>query len=116
SEEHTSELQSLTNLVCRLLLEKKKKTLPSVRSSVLMVLARCRNAVCCTCSSGVPILLSCGTNESADDVFLLISPHPSPAHRLLLSIPSWSPQVFLAPRLASSLHYRVLVTTLDASC
>src|SRR5438093_4421243 len=30
SEEHTSELQSLTNLVCRLLLEKKKKknTLP----------------------------------------------------------------------------------------
>src|SRR5438093_10013626 len=27
SEEHTSELQSLTNLVCRLLLEKKKETL-----------------------------------------------------------------------------------------
>src|SRR5258706_9689054 len=27
SEEHTSELQSLTNLVCRLLLEKKKITL-----------------------------------------------------------------------------------------
>ena len=26
SEEHTSELQSRTNLVCRLLLEKKKKT------------------------------------------------------------------------------------------
>src|SRR5258706_6047243 len=26
SEEHTSELQSLTNLVCRLLLEKKKRT------------------------------------------------------------------------------------------
>src|SRR5258706_7441794 len=26
SEEHTSELQSLTNLVCRLLLEKKQKT------------------------------------------------------------------------------------------
>src|SRR5438093_7766397 len=30
SEEHTSELQSLTNLVCRLLLEKKKE-LPVVR-------------------------------------------------------------------------------------
>src|SRR5258706_11994546 len=33
SEEHTSELQSLTNLVCRLLLEKKKKKtifIPSV--------------------------------------------------------------------------------------
>src|SRR5262249_62001689 len=28
SEEHTSELQSLTNLVCRLLLEKKKATTP----------------------------------------------------------------------------------------
>src|ERR1019366_9366548 len=29
SEEHTSELQSLTNLVCRLLLEKKKTTQPT---------------------------------------------------------------------------------------
>src|SRR5438093_7771356 len=28
SEEHTSELQSLTNLVCRLLLEKKKNSIP----------------------------------------------------------------------------------------
>src|SRR5256885_11547884 len=34
SEEHTSELQSPCNLVCRLLLEKKKKNL------------RCRTAVC----------------------------------------------------------------------
>src|SRR5262249_59914330 len=33
SEEHTSELQSLTNLVCRLLLEKKKKkTYPTNKS------------------------------------------------------------------------------------
>src|SRR5438093_9718398 len=31
SEEHTSELQSLTNLVCRLLLEKKKKKNESIR-------------------------------------------------------------------------------------
>src|SRR5437016_9491297 len=31
SEEHTSELQSLTNLVCRLLLEKKKKNTKDVR-------------------------------------------------------------------------------------
>src|SRR5262249_62397067 len=31
SEEHTSELQSLTNLVCRLLLEKKKKTAAEIR-------------------------------------------------------------------------------------
>src|SRR5437016_11124705 len=32
SEEHTSELQSLTNLVCRLLLEKKKKTITTTRT------------------------------------------------------------------------------------
>src|SRR5262249_60462731 len=31
SEEHTSELQSLTNLVCRLLLEKKKKPIRRTR-------------------------------------------------------------------------------------
>src|SRR2546430_3279465 len=31
SEEHTSELQSQSNLVCRLLLEKKKKTRSTVR-------------------------------------------------------------------------------------
>src|SRR5438093_6988394 len=33
SEEHTSELQSLTNLVCRLLLEKKKKKRHQLNSS-----------------------------------------------------------------------------------
>src|SRR5437016_12121749 len=33
SEEHTSELQSLTNLVCRLLLEKKKKKKKQNRSA-----------------------------------------------------------------------------------
>src|SRR2546430_12146732 len=33
SEEHTSELQSQSNLVCRLLLEKKKKTTGSIRST-----------------------------------------------------------------------------------
>src|SRR5438093_3374585 len=31
SEEHTSELQSLTNLVCRLLLEKKKRSASHLR-------------------------------------------------------------------------------------
>src|SRR5258706_6944183 len=39
SEEHTSELQSLTNLVCRLLLEKKKKkTCRTVRGSTRYVI------------------------------------------------------------------------------
>src|SRR2546430_8515647 len=36
SEEHTSELQSQSNLVCRLLLEKKKKKIQNRRSSVHM--------------------------------------------------------------------------------
>src|SRR5256885_10513532 len=35
SEEHTSELQSPCNLVCRLLLEKKKKSMRTVCRSVL---------------------------------------------------------------------------------
>src|SRR5438046_7598861 len=35
SEEHTSELQSLTNLVCRLLLEKKKKPGSTVDYAVI---------------------------------------------------------------------------------
>src|SRR2546427_4641032 len=34
SEEHTSELQSQSNLVCRLLLEKKKNALPSCSSPI----------------------------------------------------------------------------------
>src|SRR5262249_58931511 len=34
SEEHTSELQSLTNLVCRLLLEKKKKIQNKSKSEI----------------------------------------------------------------------------------
>src|SRR3989442_8845639 len=34
SEEHTSELQSRPHLVCRLLLEKKKKKKPSLRLSL----------------------------------------------------------------------------------
>src|SRR2546425_8683030 len=37
SEEHTSELQSLAYLVCRLLLEKKKKRLTSYSSSAITI-------------------------------------------------------------------------------
>src|ERR1019366_10603897 len=39
SEEHTSELQSLTNLVCRLLLEKKKKKRGRENSTACMFLS-----------------------------------------------------------------------------
>ena len=35
SEEHTSELQSLVNLVCRLLLEKKKKIIIKITFSMI---------------------------------------------------------------------------------
>src|SRR5256885_7481985 len=38
SEEHTSELQSPCNLVCRLLLEKKKKTIINLKYSLLTIL------------------------------------------------------------------------------
>src|SRR2546427_2963255 len=41
SEEHTSELQSQSNLVCRLLLEKKKNTPEPARSSGSSTLASC---------------------------------------------------------------------------
>src|SRR5437016_11623881 len=37
SEEHTSELQSLTNLVCRLLLEKKKKKIIKNKSTTIII-------------------------------------------------------------------------------
>src|SRR5437016_10284383 len=36
SEEHTSELQSLTNLVCRLLLEKKKRAVAALERVLLV--------------------------------------------------------------------------------
>src|SRR5205807_7938105 len=41
SEEHTSELQSPCNLVCRLLLEKKKKTIQININSILKMLVTC---------------------------------------------------------------------------
>src|SRR5437016_7383906 len=44
SEEHTSELQSLTNLVCRLLLEKKKNNNASALSQSLL---KKEEVICC---------------------------------------------------------------------
>src|SRR5438093_9950557 len=38
SEEHTSELQSLTNLVCRLLLEKKKKRAATTPLTIILII------------------------------------------------------------------------------
>src|SRR2546423_9938518 len=44
SEEHTSELQSLAYLVCRLLLEKKKKTNSYILNYITDMRAVCRHA------------------------------------------------------------------------
>src|SRR2546429_5507006 len=49
SEEHTSELQSRLHLVCRLLLEKKKKTAPSTITNTRY--RRFNGAISPTCSS-----------------------------------------------------------------
>src|SRR5256885_11068271 len=46
SEEHTSELQSPCNLVCRLLLEKKKNCIMQDRASVLSRLGRRNSGGC----------------------------------------------------------------------
>src|ERR1019366_7637965 len=54
SEEHTSELQSLTNIVCRLLLEKKKRFRQEVLRRRLRFFLRW-----CSCRRVVPLL--CGT-------------------------------------------------------
>src|SRR2546430_11848887 len=46
SEEHTSELQSQSNLVCRLLLEKKKKKEePYIYSTLTMHTTNCHNVI-----------------------------------------------------------------------
>src|SRR5258706_9609810 len=51
SEEHTSELQSLTNLVCRLLLEKKKKEFPTTKRVDKMMFLAAREAAKTTARS-----------------------------------------------------------------
>src|SRR2546430_2932829 len=49
SEEHTSELQSQSNLVCRLLLEKKKKTKSRTPNSALYVYIHYTRIWCILC-------------------------------------------------------------------
>src|SRR5438093_5330301 len=52
SEEHTSELQSLTNLVCRLLLEK-KKTLPSKSRTAATPTVLTASSISCSARAAV---------------------------------------------------------------
>src|SRR5437868_12120084 len=50
SEEHTSELQSRFDLVCRLLLEKKKKN--SIEHGIVTYYVSClSNTTCCMCTN-----------------------------------------------------------------
>src|SRR5256885_2427925 len=49
SEEHTSELQSPCNLVCRLLLEKKKNKLEELSAYTIRKLSRMHTATLCDC-------------------------------------------------------------------
>src|SRR2546430_8111894 len=50
SEEHTSELQSQSNLVCRLLLEKKKTTTPIARRSEWSYSSRTARCITLSCT------------------------------------------------------------------
>src|SRR2546430_5968602 len=50
SEEHTSELQPQSNLVCRLLLEKKKKPKPHSAHSIVTDLRRIPYSLTCSCA------------------------------------------------------------------
>src|SRR5690349_23398418 len=57
SEEHTSELQSRRDLVCRLLLEKKKKYQPT-SNQIVSPHERCSPSCSYTCRSSPGLLLS----------------------------------------------------------
>src|SRR5437867_9047646 len=59
SEEHTSELQSPYDLVCRLLLEKKKKKYPliNIRPSITARLQHCYIYIAPSASDSIPLSL-----------------------------------------------------------
>src|SRR6516165_10705534 len=81
SEEHTSELQSQSNLVCRLLLEKKKKKLAHVRiitkqKPVISAPAPPRDLPAAARSSGRSSARSCRASGSSFFFFLMIRRPP----------------------------------------
>src|ERR1022692_1674175 len=71
SEEHTSELQSPCNLVCRLLLEKKKTRITTTIST-----AATRTSGSRTCVTASPCWPRCWRSSVAYFFFLLIRPPP----------------------------------------
>src|SRR6266404_2366252 len=77
SEEHTSELQSLAYLVCRLLLEKKKTTRHQFRPTVLRAssgasMERCREIAFCSFHASNPLYCT----PTASFFFLMIRRPP----------------------------------------
>src|SRR2546430_4117625 len=81
SEEHTSELQSQSNLVCRLLLEKKKLTNALLRTlSRLLALCALRLVLatfCARCLMSIYSLLALRSRRSELLTYsLLIAPSP----------------------------------------
>src|SRR2546430_11480657 len=59
SEEHTSELQSQSNLVCRLLLEKKKKKIQNIHKNSVSVVALSRVEVVISSLECCILLVTC---------------------------------------------------------
>src|SRR6516225_4623477 len=62
SEEHTSELQSHVNLVCRLLLEKKKEALDAGDDELAAIAARTADAIACD-NSGYPAITAAAAHS-----------------------------------------------------
>src|SRR5689334_24827021 len=58
SEEHTSELQSQFHLVCRLLLEKKKKTKKNTHDEIVLIYELYQSHRCSRLTSSTPARLS----------------------------------------------------------
>src|SRR2546421_2032091 len=73
SEEHTSELQSRSDLVCRLLLEKKKK----INSTILVLEPRCAALIAITLPPApAPMLMT------ANDASVIAPKPPAPPDEL----------------------------------
>src|SRR6202040_2736075 len=73
SEEHTSELQSRRDLVCRLLLEKKKGCWPRRGKSIEQILAVCRIGKTCQIAGVLKILFF--FNDTATTEIYTLSLH-----------------------------------------
>src|SRR3972149_1789426 len=65
SEEHTSELQSQSNLVCRLLLEKKKKIQKNLRHGMRETTGCGRPRLCCSSRRDSSVVCNASRSSAA---------------------------------------------------